>query len=110
METMTTALPFQDKQPIFMKLDGVSAYAHLSERERKLYDKSLDIYRDNYSVQEFERIEGREQGRAEGLAEGRAEGHAEAKRTIALNLKRMGLSTEQIQAATELSKEEIEAL
>ena len=51
-----------------------------------------------------------EKGRKKAMEEGRAEGLKEGKRSIALNLKRMGLGIEQISSATGLSLEEIEAL
>lgn len=58
--------------------------------------------------------EGRAEGRAEGLAEGRAEGLAEGRAegviSVALNLKNMGLSVEQVMKATGLTAEEIEKL
>ena len=58
--------------------------------------------------------EGRAEGRAEGLAEGRAEGLAEGRAegviSVALNLKNMRLSVEQVMKATGLTAEEIEKL
>ena len=46
----------------------------------------------------------------EGKAEGKAEGRQEEKHSIALNLKKLGVSIEQIAFATGLSIEEIEKL
>ena len=45
-----------------------------------------------------------------GKAEGKAEGRQEEKHSIALNLKKLGVSIEQIAFATGLSIEEIEKL
>ena len=46
----------------------------------------------------------------DGKAEGKAEGRQEEKHSIALNLKKLGVSIEQIAFATGLSIEEIEKL
>ena len=62
--------------------------------------------------------EGREEGRVEGEAiglekgrkEGLVEGREEEKRSIARNLKSMGLSVQQIRQASGLTLEEIEQL
>ena len=56
------------------------------------------------------RAEGREEGRAEGLAEGLAEGENKANIATAQRLLAMGLSTDQVSAATQLSLEHIEKL
>lgn len=60
------------------------------------------------------REEGREEGRAEGRAEGREEGRAEGakdeKKATARRLLAMGLSAEQVAAATQLSLDEIKKL
>lgn len=88
----------------------------LSEEERKDYYRMMDNLRYQRSVIETGRAEGREEGweegRAEGLAKGRAEGRAEGvtegKLAVAKNLKGLGLSIDQIMAATGLSAQEIE--
>lgn len=54
--------------------------------------------------------EGMEKGLQKGKAEGKAEGRQEEKHSIALNLKKLGVSIEQIAFATGLSIEEIEKL
>ena len=102
----------------------------MSREELNAYYKHLDnivILRDNIMTERAEGraegiaegiAEGRAEGRAEGIAEGRAEGRAEGiaegraetQTAIARNLKSLGLSTEQIQAATGLSAKEIEQL
>ena len=56
------------------------------------------------------KLEGKIEGRIEGMAEGKAEGRQEEKHSIALNLKKLGVSIEQIAFATGLSIEEIEKL
>ena len=54
--------------------------------------------------------EGRTEGRAEGRTEGLAEGRAEEKTDNARKMKVLGLSTDQIQAVTGLSANEINNL
>lgn len=96
--------PGLDKVKEQLKLD------RMSREELNAYYKHLDnivILRDNIMT---ERAEGRAEGIAEGRAEGIAEGRAETQTAIARNLKSLGLSTEQIQAATGLSAKEIEQL
>jgi predicted transposase/invertase (TIGR01784 family) len=61
---------------------------------------------DLYGVREMGRAEGLEMGIEKGLAKGLEQGEVET----AKNLKQMGLSLEQIQAATELSEKMINAL
>lgn len=56
------------------------------------------------------REEGREEGRAEGREEGRAEGAKDEKKATARRLLAMGLSAEQVTAATQLSLDEIKKL
>ena len=56
------------------------------------------------------REEGRAEGRAEGLAEGLAEGENKANIATAQRLLAMGLSTDQVSAATQLPLEHIEKL
>ena len=112
--------PGLDKVKEQLKLD------RMSREELNAYYKHLDnivILRDNIMTERAEGraegiAEGRAEGRAEGIAEGRAEGRAEGiaegraetQTAIARNLKSLGLSTEQIQAATGLSAKEIEQL
>lgn len=53
---------------------------------------------------------GMEKGMEKGMAEGMEKGKSEEKRAIAHNLKALGLTSEQIQAATGLSAREIDLL
>lgn len=103
---MTTTLPFQAQQPIFGKVGGISELVHMSEEERLKYNVSLDTYRTNLSVMKNERAE----GRAEGIEEGIGIGEKKSKCDIAINLKKMGMSIDQIADATGLTVEEISAL
>ena len=56
------------------------------------------------------REEGRAEGREEGREEGRAEGAKDEKKATARRLLAMGLSAEQVAAATQLSLDEIKKL
>lgn len=63
--------------PIFRKLGKVARVGALTEAQRRAYDHSLKIYRDNYAIAQTERDLGRAEGISEGIAKGRAEGRAE---------------------------------
>uniref|UniRef100_UPI000367BFFD Yae1 family protein n=1 Tax=Phocaeicola barnesiae TaxID=376804 RepID=UPI000367BFFD len=56
------------------------------------------------------RAKGMAEGMKKGMAEGMKKGKSEEKRAIAHNLKALGLTSEQIQAATGLSAREIDLL
>lgn len=74
----------------------------MSEAERNSYYRHLDdivILRDNIITE-----------RAVGRAEGKAEGRAEGIHLVAAKMKEMGMTVEQIQAATGLSEQEIQGL
>ena len=88
-----------------------SAY---TEEELNIYDRYWDaVFTQRTLVHdaldEGEAI-GLQKGETIGLQKGRAEGKEEALRVIALNARRNGLSIEQIQAITGLSKAEIEKI
>ena len=119
-------MPDALKEQVFSRLEGLAAVANLSLEDRIAYDKALDRYRVSRIVEEDAReagwkkgleegrakghAEGHAEGKAEGKVEGRAEGKAEEKRTIARNMKAIGLTLEQIKIATGLTENEIEAL
>lgn len=83
--------------------------AYTPEQKRAI-DRYWDIVSRERTMVFSSRQEGLAEGRAEGLAEGRAEGLAEGVTSVALNLKNMGLSVEQIMKATGLTAEEIEKI
>ena len=101
-------------------------YMTMSDSDRRAYDAHMDdimVQNDVLDTAKMEgRAEGLEEGRAEGraagLEEGRAEGRAEGLEEgvqkkaleVAKNLKSMGLSIQDIQRVTGLSKDEIESL
>ena len=109
-------------------------YLKMTKEERTAYDKHIDdimIQNDVLDTAKIEglaegraiglaegRAEGRaiglQEGRAEGLAEGRAEGRAEGnnegKTEVAINLKRMGMTDDDISKVTGLPVELIATL
>ena len=98
-------MPFKARKAIFERLERIGSMANLTPKQRAQYEE-WKIYNDYYNTLDF----AVEKGRKKAMEEGRAEGLKEGKRSIALNLKRMGLGIEQISSATGLSLEEIEAL
>jgi predicted transposase/invertase (TIGR01784 family) len=89
-----------------------------SKAELESYDKYWDIIRTQRTfVVDAEnrgraegKAEGKAEGRAEGKAEGRAEGKAEGIIQIAKNMKSLGISVQQISAATGLDEKDINQL
>ena len=126
------------QERVFTKLFEAAEIAKFTKTEYEAYEESLKVYRDwqNTIRTAINKglAEGREKGLAEGLAEGMEKGLAEGmekgmaegmekgmaegmekgkneeKRAIAHNLKALGLTSEQIQAATGLSAREIDLL
>ena len=122
------------QERVFTKLFEAAEIAKFTKTEYEAYEESLKVYRDwqNTIRTAINKglAEGREKGLAEGLAEGMEKGLAEGmekglaegmekgmekgkseeKRAIAHNLKALGLTSEQIQAATGLSAREIDQL
>jgi len=100
--------------------------ANLTPKQRAQYEAEWKMYNDYYNTLDFavekgmkkgmeEGMEkglqkGLEEGLQKGLQKGKAEGRQEEKHSIALNLKKLGVSIEQIAFATGLSIEEIEKL
>ena len=89
-------------------------YMTMSDSDRRAYDAHMDDIMVQNDVLDTAKMEGRAEGHAEGRAEGRAEGLEEGVQKKALevakNLKSMGLSIQDIQRVTGLSKDEIESL
>lgn len=102
------------REPVFRRLGEKAKYAALSEKEKKAYNESLKVYRDNYAIAETERKEGREEGRKEGRKEGREEGRKEGRKEafsqVVRNMLDMGIGVEAIAKATGLSIQELENL
>ncbi|WP_294630135.1 Rpn family recombination-promoting nuclease/putative transposase [uncultured Bacteroides sp.] len=117
METLNR-MPFTARKSVFEKLEKIVDIASLSKEERIKYDESIKVYRDNLVTMEFAEqkgraeglVEGIERGLAQGLEKGRAEGKIEERRTIALQMKRMGMPVSSISEVTGLSQSEIDGL
>mgnify|MGYP001102365936 CR=1 FL=1 len=119
-------MPFKARKAIFERLERIGSMANLTPKQRAQYEAEWKMYNDYYNTLDFAvekgmkkgMEKGMEKGLQEGLqkglqkgkAEGKAEGRQEEKHSIALNLKKLGVSIEQIAFATGLSIEEIEKL
>ena len=80
-------------------------------QERKLYEDSVNAYRDIVNAirtaEKKKFAEGMAKGKAEGIAEGMAKGEKAAKVKIAANLLSLGVPMKTIMQASGLSEEEI---
>ena len=119
-------MPFKARKAIFERLERIGSMANLTPKQRAQYEAEWKMYNDYYNTLDFavekgmkkgmeEGMEkglqkGLEEGLQKGLQKGKAEGRQEEKHSIALNLKKLGVSIEQIAFATSLSIEEIEKL
>ncbi len=129
METLNR-MPFTARKSVFEKLEKIVDIASLSKEERIKYDESIKVYRDNLVTMEFAEQKGRAEGLAEGIERGLAQGlekglaqgiekglvqgmekgKIEERRTIALQMKRMGMPVSSISEVTGLSQSEIDGL
>ena len=123
-------MPFKARKAIFERLERIGSMANLTPKQRAQYEAEWKMYNDYYNTLDFAVEKGMKKGMEEGMekglqkgleeglqkglqkgkAEGKAEGRQEEKHSIALNLKKLGVSIEQIAFATSLSIEEIEKL
>jgi len=94
--------PVRLQEKVFEKLFSEAEIAKLKPEDMKAYEESLKVYRDNYSVIETAKNEGRQEGRQEGKNETKVE--------TAIAMKKEGLSTDLIYKITGLPKEQIEKL
>lgn len=93
-------------------------YYSMTPKERNAYDEHLSAIMIQNDVLDSAKLEGLMEGRMEGLMQGREEGREKGREEglqasrfqIARNLKAMGVTTEIIIQATQLSAEEIEKL
>lgn len=104
----------------------VEKYIYTDKEELKLYEDSVNAYRDIVNAirtaEKKKFAEGHAEGMAEGMAKGKAEGMAEgiaegmakgekaAKVKIAANLLSLGVPMETIMQASGLSEEEIKSI
>ena len=95
-------MPEELNNQIFRKLKHIASMSRLSPDEMLAYQMSV--------MNDVALLDSIRTGREEGLKEGREEGRMEEKRSIARNLKSMGLSFQQISQASGLTLEEIEQL
>jgi predicted transposase/invertase (TIGR01784 family) len=97
-------------EPIFQKAFQVAELANLSREQLTIYEKNLLDYWTTKGVIETAREEGRQEGKQAGLQEGRQagrqEGLQEAKLEIARRLRAKGLSWEEIEQMTGLTREQ----
>ncbi len=98
------SIPDLLKDHIFSSAFEVAKFSNLDQQAREQYEYSLKIARDTFSTMQTAFREGHDAGREEGKSEGKLE----AKIEIARNLQTVGLTLEQIQAATGLSAEELQ--
>ena len=105
METINR-LPWTAKSAVFKRLEEIAEVRALTKEEQMQYDHALKVYRDNYNT-----FQGAiEEGMKEGREKGREEGRADKTKEIAQNMKKMGMSIEQIAQACGISVEEAEKL
>ena len=96
----------------------VEKYIYTDKEELKLYEDSVNAYRDIVNaIRTAEKkkfaegmAEGMAKGKAEGMEEGMAKGEKAAKVKIAANLLSLGVPMETIMQASGLSEEEIKSI
>ena len=104
-------MPDALKEQVFKRLELLASVANLSEENRIAYDKAVDRYYVNRIVEEDMRREWEEKykkGMEEYLEKGKQQGLQQGLLSTAYNLKKMGLSVEQVVQATGLTAEEVE--
>ena len=117
METINR-LPWTAKSAVFKRLEEIAEVRALTKEEQMQYDHALKVYRDNYNTfqgaieegMKEGREKGMKEGREKGIKEGREEGRADKTKEIVQNMKKMGMSIEQIAQACGISVEEAEKL
>ena len=115
-------MPFTAQKKIFKRLAELADSRCLSQEEQEKYDESLKAADDYYGVLMSYYMNGIDEGVAKGIAKGeakgfadgrekgRAEGENKANIATAQRLLAMGLSADQVSAATQLPLEHIEKL
>ena len=111
-------MPFKARKAVFDRLEQIASKANMSPEERQQYENEWKIYNDYFNSIDSAKREGKEEGRMEGRIEGREEGRIEGREEgreegiilVAQNLKRMGMTNEQIQQATGLTLNEIDQI
>lgn len=91
-------IPVYLRKPIFEKLFNIAEYSNLTKEEKTMYDTSLKRKWDNKAVLDY------------AVNEAAKEAKQEEKMEIAREMKKDGISVEQIAKFTKLSIEKIEKL
>ena len=99
--------PAELQDRVFSKLFEQAEIAKFTPEERLDYEQSSNAYRDIKNSLDSAENEGFKKGKAEGLAEGLAQGARQQALETVRRMEAMGLSKEQISAATGISIEEI---
>ena len=94
--------PVALQEKVFTMLFDAAEIARFTPEERRAYEESVKIFRDNINVTNFAVSEAEKKGRAEGE-------YSKALK-VARSFKAKGYPIEDIMEATELTKEEIEKL
>ena len=109
--------PKKLQERVFKKVFEAAEIAKYTPKEQLAYESSLKYYRDMINVIDSAKNEGQEEGFEkgyekgieQGIEKGRLEGLQKLKE-VAKNLKKIGVSVEQIVLSTGLTKEEIDEL
>ena len=112
------SLPEELRTDVFERLFRACEIAKFDRDTKLIYEKDMITERDYQNIIDTAAEDGRAEGfaegeakgRSEGKAEGLAEGKAEERVLIAKALKKQGIQTSTIAAATGLSEEEVNAL
>ena len=103
-------MPWAAQSAVFKKLAEIGDLRKLSREDRIKYDRDIRNYRDWISTMDTAKNEGMQQGFEQGVQQGMQQGSNTRALSIALNLKSLGMSLEDISKATDLSIEEIEQI
>jgi len=95
-------IPTYLRKPIFEKVFQIAEYAKLNKEEREMYNTSL--------MRKINLEDALDGALLEGIQKGIQKGMEEEKRSIALKLKKIGVSLENISKGTGLSPEEVRNL
>ena len=102
------------QERVFTRLFEQAEISKFNKQELKMYEDSVNAYRDIVNAirtaEKKKFAEGLAEGMAEGMAKGKAEGEKETKEKIAVNLLSLGVPLETIMQASGLSEEEIKNL
>ena len=98
------------QERVFTRLFEQAEIAKFNKQELKLYEDSVNAYRDIVNAIRTAEKKKFAEGRAEGIAEGRAEGRAEVIVEVAKKMLDNGMSADLVAEMTGLSLEEVSSL